>query len=103
MVDNILIRPTLRYITSSLKDAETIDDIVTILEELISSLDIDRRRLISTLQKLGSESYELGSTYYIYYGDSDTNGSWRTGRDGNNLVQQRRESGSWVTKDTITP
>lgn len=44
----------------------------------------------------------IGSASYFYLGDSVTNGSWRIGRSGNNLVFERRESGSWVTKNTIT-
>lgn len=53
----------------------------------------------------------VASTYYdnlgvkldgaTYFGDSGTDGSWRIVRSGNDLVIQRRESGSWVTKSTI--
>lgn len=48
-------------------------------------------------------SLEVGSSDWIYFGDSSTDGSYRIGRSGNNLVTQRRESGSWVTKQTISP
>jgi hypothetical protein len=41
-------------------------------------------------------------TSNIYLGPSGTDGSWRMVRSGNNLVFQRRESGSWVTKSTIS-
>jgi len=44
-----------------------------------------------------------GSANYFYLGDPTTDGSWRIGRSGNNLVSERRESGTWVTKQTITP
>lgn len=44
-----------------------------------------------------------GSADFFYFGDPTTDGSWRIGRSGNNLVFERRESGSWVTKQTITP
>ena len=44
-----------------------------------------------------------GSANYFYFGAEGTDGSWRIGRSGNNLVFERRESGSWVTKSTITP
>jgi hypothetical protein len=40
---------------------------------------------------------------YIYFGPSGTDGTWRMGRSGNNFIFQRRESGSYVTKQTITP
>lgn len=46
---------------------------------------------------------EIGSSNYFYMGDPTTDGSWRIGRNGDNLVMERRESGSWVTKSTITP
>lgn len=36
-------------------------------------------------------------------GDPETNGSWRITREGDNLVFQRRESDTWVTKKTVTP
>lgn len=38
---------------------------------------------------------------YYYFGKVDSNGSWRIGRSGDDLVIERRESGSWVTKSTI--
>ena len=37
----------------------------------------------------------------FYLGDPDTNGTWRIRRDGDNLVMERREGGSYVVKDTI--
>lgn len=39
---------------------------------------------------------------YYYLGDPDTDGTWRITPSGSDLVFQRRESGSYVTKDTIT-
>ncbi len=44
---------------------------------------------------------EITSTAAYYMGDPTTDGSWRITRSGNDLVIQRRESGSWVTKSTI--
>ena len=43
----------------------------------------------------------MASTAYKYFGASGTNGSWRIGRNGDNLVFERREAGSWVTKLTV--
>jgi len=43
----------------------------------------------------------MASTAYKYFGASGTNGSWRIGRSGDNLVFERREAGSWVTKLTV--
>jgi len=45
----------------------------------------------------------LPSDGWQYWGDPTVDGSYRKGRDGNNLVEQRRESGSWVTKLIVTP
>lgn len=39
----------------------------------------------------------------FYIGDKTTDGSWRFVTSGADLVIQKRESGSWVTKQTITP
>lgn len=38
---------------------------------------------------------------YTYWGPSGTDGTWRMGRSGSDFVIQRRESGSYVTKQTI--
>jgi len=37
-----------------------------------------------------------------YFGDPDTNGSWRIRHDGTELKFERRESGSWVEKGAFT-
>lgn len=39
----------------------------------------------------------------IYFGDPTVDGSWRIFPSGNNLMMQRRESGSWETKSEVTP
>jgi len=52
------------------------------------------------LKVIGSAT--VNSDGKLYFGDYDTDGSWRITRSGNNLVLQRRESGSWVTKQTIS-
>ncbi|MFZ4463773.1 MAG: hypothetical protein ACOYN5_07985 [Bacteroidales bacterium] len=44
----------------------------------------------------------LPATSFTYYGSPSTDGSWRQGRDGNNFISQRRESGIWVTKQIIS-
>jgi hypothetical protein len=36
-------------------------------------------------------------------GAIETNDNWRIKQDGTDLVFQRLESGTWTTKDTITP
>jgi len=46
----------------------------------------------------------IGATENLYWGPTAASGSWRIGRDGNNLVIQRREGDplGWVTKSTIS-
>jgi hypothetical protein len=48
-----------------------------------------------------SGDVNVDSDSYHYFGASNVDGSWRIGRSGDDLVHQRRESGEWVTKDTI--
>lgn len=48
----------------------------------------------------GSAIVQSGDAYYL--GAKSTDGSWRIIMSGNDLVFQRRESGSWVTKQTIS-
>jgi len=45
----------------------------------------------------------LQDTKSFYFGDANTDGTWRIIRVGNNLEFQRRESGTWVTKSTMIP
>jgi len=44
---------------------------------------------------------ELSSGGGLYFGAPSTNGTWLITRSGNDLIFQRRESGSYVTKETI--
>jgi len=41
--------------------------------------------------------FAVASTNYHYWGASDVDGSWRIGRSGNDIVIERRESGSYVS------
>ena len=43
------------------------------------------------------------TTSFYYWGPTASDGSWRMGLSGGNMVIQKRESGSWVTKSTVTP
>lgn len=44
----------------------------------------------------------IGAASGLNWGDITTDGTWRTMRSGNDLVFQRRESGSWVEKGRFT-
>jgi hypothetical protein len=46
---------------------------------------------------------QCGATGAFNLGNPTTDGSWRIVISGVNLLIQKRESGSWVTKQTITP
>lgn len=39
----------------------------------------------------------------VYFGATTADGSWRIIKSGNNLAQERRESGSWNEKAAATP
>lgn len=45
----------------------------------------------------------VGGEEYLYFGDENTDGSWRLIIDGDNLAIQKRESGVWVEKSSFTP
>ena len=70
-----------------------------------TALDDMYKRLLSditTIQVGGGSGIEVGD--WIYFGDKDTDGSWRIGREDNNWVGQRRESGVWTpSKAKFTP
>jgi hypothetical protein len=46
---------------------------------------------------------EVGSVNCVYFGNPTTDGSWRIGRSGNDLLVERRESGNYVVKGTFIP
>lgn len=45
---------------------------------------------------------EVTSVSAFYFGDPDTDGSWRMIRSGNDLNAERRESSVWVSKGGFT-
>ena len=48
-----------------------------------------------------SSHLETSATGVFYYGDSVTDGSWRSVRSGTNLVFERPEAGAWVQKGSF--
>lgn len=66
-------------------------------------MDITNSSQFTTNTGTNSSRFTFDADNVIYYGDEDTDGTWRIIPDGNNLVSQRRESGTYVTKQTITP
>lgn len=51
---------------------------------------------------LGTADFQIDDTKAFYIGAAGTDGTWKFIRSGNDLIIQRRESGSYVTKQTIT-
>lgn len=56
----------------------------------------------AAFRTVGGIDIEVDSSGAYYMGDPVVNGTWRMVRSGNDLVFQRRESGSYVTKSTIS-
>jgi len=50
-----------------------------------------------------TKGLKVNTVFELGTGDAETNGNWRLTQSGNNLVTQRLESGTWTTKDTVTP
>lgn len=70
----------------------------------------DSGKVVVTLGNTSTADFEVGGSIQmsgaanaLYFGDPTTEGSWRIIRSGNNIVHQRLESSTWVTKQTITP
>lgn len=103
MAVNILMKPIQNYNRDKLAEASNLAQVKSYILDLLTVLESDRRLLIATLRKIAGADFELGSTNAIVFGDPLTNGSWRIIRSGDNLITQRLEAGSWVTKQTITP
>lgn len=78
------------------------DYIIRSLSDIPSCLqgDLAIGQATATSELDVSGDIELSGAFYL--GDPTTDGSWRLQRSGNNLVYQRRESSSWVTKQTIS-
>lgn len=59
---------------------------------------------ISTTESITTgDKITIPSTKFFYLGDSATSGTWRIGRDVDSLKFQRNESGTWITKQRVTP
>ena len=87
-----------------------IDNYARLYSSALSTLDLatdvsgtQTTHLQLTLEKSKFfNDVEIPSTNAYYLGDTTTDGSWRFIRSGTNLVIERRESASWVTKSTIS-
>lgn len=80
----------------------TYDIIKSDLSGIAHHFTYDGNYVASGSGTFGSDVKTSASTAFVI-GDGTTEGDWRIIRDGNNLVHQRLESSTWVTKHTITP
>lgn len=78
----------------------TTDDLLYIVDSPASSPVSKKITCENLFENVASEIVLTDTAAGIYFGPAATDGSWRIIRSGNNLVRQRRESGSWVTKAT---
>jgi len=58
---------------------------------------------ISSNVTLVGDELVVADTTAVYFGLPSVNGSYRIIRDGNNLNIERREGGSWVSKEETLP
>jgi hypothetical protein len=73
----------------------------TIGGSLILGTDPGGSDLLRVGGAVTAASVAVAAADYVYWGPAATDGTWRYGRSGNDFVIQRRESGSYVTKQTI--
>lgn len=62
-----------------------------------------RGRVIVDAPEMSLQGNSITNASFMYFGDPNIDGTWRIRPNGANLVTERRESGVWVVKQTITP
>ena len=53
--------------------------------------------------KLDLQNTKVVNSSEFYFGDPDTDGTWRIRPDGGNLISEVRQGGVWVVRQTISP
>lgn len=81
--------------------ALTATDLIELIQN-VSTVPVSTKMTIAELFTTADVSITIGATRAFYFGDSDTNGSWRIIRVGNDLSVQRRESAVWTEKHLFT-
>jgi hypothetical protein len=64
----------------------------------VSGLTVNGSLSATTLQT--SNTY-IESTGYLYFGDDNTDGSWRMGISGSDFIVEKRVSGNWIISGTF--
>ncbi len=86
---------TIRLRSANDLKSNKVEDIKNELRLLYEELDRYLRLLwqdVATIQ--------VDADGFVYFGNKDTDGTWRMGRDGVDWVLEHRESGTWTTVDT---
>lgn len=74
-----------------------LEDVQNHLRLLHEEIDKQWRLLFQDLSVI-----QVDDDGWIYFGNKDTDGTWRIGRSGNDWTLERRESGTWTGKGKIT-
>lgn len=85
------------------KERELVKKIEDVEKELKDSNEEIKLNLKQTIYEFGGYSPSFNYSNVFYFGDQNTDGSWRIVVDGTNLSVQYRESGNWVEKGSFLP
>jgi len=77
-----------------------IDNSATVTPLIFGDFAVSRLKINGTLEVCNP--VVSGACNYLYLGDKDTDGSWRFAVSGASMIIQRRVTGAYVTKQTIT-
>ncbi len=90
-------RKTLKLRSHKDLKSNSLEDIRNELRLLYKELDTQYRLLFQDVSTI-----QVDDDGWIYFGNKDTDGTWRVGRVGNNWEMQRRESGTFTKKGAST-
>lgn len=62
-----------------------------------------RGKVTVEASELNLQSTQVTNASEFYFGDKNTDGTWRIRPDGGNLISEVRQGGVWVVRQTISP
>ena len=68
-----------------------VEDIQNFIERFFTELDSVYRKLHQDLSTI-----QIDDDGWVYFGNKDTNGSWRIGRSGDDMKMQLLVTGTWT-------
>ena len=74
--------------------SNSLQDIQEFLQRWKDELDRTYRLVLSDITTVQIGSGTTGN--FLYFGDADTDGSWRIGKSGADYVLEHRDSGVWT-------